>query len=103
MTENHDVPVGYPADSPPMTMLQARMLDLRSYICALFVIFGLTVTLEGVFVTQAELDKAAGVNINLYAGIAMLMLAAVMGVWAFLVPPEVPSPTADPDALTPTE
>lgn len=103
MTDESDAPVGYPPDSPPMTMLQARMLDLRTYICGLFIIFGATVTFEGVFVTQAELDKAAGVNINLYAGLSMLILAAVMGVWAFVVPPEIPTPADDPDALTPAE
>ena len=94
-----DEPVGYPADAPPMTMLQARMLDLRTYICGLFAIFGITVTLEGLFTSSAELQKAAGININLFAGVSMLVLSAVMGIWAFAVPPEVPAPTSDPNQL----
>ncbi len=94
-----DSPTGYPADAPPMTLWQARLLDLRSYICGLFAIFGVTVTIEGLFTDSAELQKAAGVNINLYAGLAMLALSVVMGVWAVAVPPEVPQPTTDPDAL----
>lgn len=94
-----DDPAGYPEDAPPMTMLQARMLDLRSYICALFAIFGITVTIEGVLADSAEIEKAAGVNINLYAGLSMVALSVVMGVWAVAVPPEIPEPTNDPDQL----
>ena len=90
-----DSPTGYPADAPPMTMRQARMLDLRTYICALFAIFGITVTIEGLTVDSQELAKAAGVNIKLYAGLAMLGLSAVMGVWAVVVPPQLPDPVAD--------
>ena len=89
-----DAPTGYPADAPPMTMRQARMLDLRTYICALFAIFGVTVTIEGFTVDSQELAKAAGVNINLYAGLAMLGLSVVMGVWAVVVPPSLPDPAA---------
>lgn len=94
-----DAPAGYPEDSPPMTMAQARMLDLRTYICALFAIFGVTVTILGFFATPAELEKAAGMNINLYAGLSMIALSIVMGVWAIAVPPEVPQPSADPEQL----
>lgn len=94
-----DDPAGYPDDAPPMTMTQARMLDLRTYICALFAIFGITVTTAGIFADPAEIQKAAGININLYAGMSMLALSVVMGVWALTVPPEVPEPSADPDQL----
>ncbi len=94
-----DAPAGYPEDSPPMTMTQARMLDLRTYICALFAIFGVTVTILGFMATPAELAKAAGMNINLYAGLSMIALSVVMGVWAIAVPPEVPEPSADPEQL----
>ena len=96
---SEDSPAGYPTDAPPMTLWQARLLDLRTYICCLFAIFGVTVTIEGLFTDSAELQKAAGVNINLYAGISMLVLSAVMGVWAIAVPPEVPQPAADADQL----
>lgn len=94
-----DEPVGYPEDAPPMTLLQARMLDLRTYICGLFAIFGVTVTIEGLFTDPVELQKAAGININLYAGLSMIVLSIVMGVWAFAVPPEVPEPAVEPDQL----
>jgi len=81
-----------------MTMRQARMLDLRIYISALFFIFGTTVTVMGVNPSQAQLERAAGVNINLWAGLAMLGLAIVMGVWALVSPPELPDAnSADPN------
>jgi hypothetical protein len=86
------------ADGPAMTMRQARMLDLRIYISALFLIFGTTVTVLGISPSQAQLERAAGVNINLWAGLAMLGLALAMGTWAFVSPPELPDTDAtDPD------
>ncbi|MEI6623149.1 MAG: hypothetical protein WCP28_14705 [Actinomycetes bacterium] len=80
---------------PTMTMRQARMLDLRLYICALFTIFGAVVTVVGIRVTPAELAKTSGININLWAGLAMLALAAVFGVWAALIPPVLPRAPGD--------
>jgi|GEM_PF-1705654 len=79
-----------PADAPAMTMRQARMLDLRIYISAMFLIFGTTVTAMGISPSQAQLERAAGVNINLWAGLAMLGLSLVMGVWAYVSPPKLP-------------
>ena len=53
-----DSPTGYPADAPPMTMRQARMLDLRTYIwCAICDIFGITVTIEGLTVDSAGVGE----------------------------------------------
>ncbi|NQU38072.1 MAG: hypothetical protein HQ526_10830 [Actinobacteria bacterium] len=86
------------ANAPAMTMRQARMLDLRIYISAMFFIFGTTVTVMGISPSEAQLERAAGVNINLWAGLAMLGLSAVMGVWAFVSPPELPAAdSSDPD------
>lgn len=89
--------VNPPGEAEPMTLMQARMLDLRSYICALFLIFGLVVTFLGISPPPDQLARAAGININLWAGLSMLVLSAVMGIWAFAVPPEVPNP-AEADA-----
>lgn len=83
-TESGDSVVDAPVQ---MTMRQARMLDLRTYICALFLIFGLVVTFLGIAPEPAAVDRAAGININLFAGIAMLVLSAVMGLWAWFIPP----------------
>lgn len=89
MTHEHPGPTP-PGEATPMTLWQARMLDLRTYICALFLIFGVVVTILGISPPPDQLQRAAGININLWAGLAMLGLSLVMGAWAIAVPPEVP-------------
>jgi len=76
----------------PMSMWRARMLDLRSYISALFAIFGVLVTVTGARATPAELEKSAGMNLSLWTGIAMLILSGVFLTWLLAVPPDVPEP-----------
>ena len=94
--------VNPPGEAEPMTLLQARMLDLRSYVCALFLIFGSVVTVLGINPPPAEIARAGGVNINLWAGLAMLCLALIMGVWAVVKPPEVDSPRTSDNAIDST-
>lgn len=89
MSDSNDDPAG--DERQVSTMRQARMLDLRLYICALFLIFGVVVTVTGIFASQAELAKASGININLWAGISMLILSAVFGIWAIAIPPSLPA------------
>lgn len=79
-------------DRQTRLMIRARLLDLRSYIAALFAIFGVIVTLSGIFATPAEIAKAQGINISLWTGLAMLLLSAGFTVWLFRAPPEVPQP-----------
>ena len=43
-------------------------------------------TVLGLFDSQEEIDKAAGVNINLYAGLGMLVFGILMIVWALTRP-----------------
>jgi hypothetical protein len=40
----------------------------------------------GIGDSQAEIDKAAGINMNLYAGLAMLVFGLLMIAWALLRP-----------------
>jgi hypothetical protein len=65
----------------------AKMFDLRSFIGVLFVIFGVLVTIPGLAPTQADLDKAAGINIALWVGVLMLALGLVFVAWVLLSPP----------------
>ena len=64
----------------------ANLFDLRRIIGGLFVVYGLLLTVLGLFDTQEEIDKAAGVNINLYAGLGMLVFGILMIVWALTRP-----------------
>ena len=65
----------------------AKVFDLRSFIGVLFVIFGVLVIIPGLAPTQADLDKAAGINIALWVGALMLALGVIFVAWLLLSPP----------------
>jgi hypothetical protein len=69
----------------------ARLFDIRRVIGGLFVAYGLIVGLVGLFDGQAEVDKAQGVRINLWAGAAMLVFGLLFLVWQWLRPVEAPA------------
>ena len=73
----------------------ARLFDVRRVIGGLFIVYGLVVTLLGVFDNRAEIDKAQGVRINLSMGLAMLALGLFMLLWLRLNPPKPPDPDRD--------
>ncbi|MGW2568222.1 hypothetical protein [Streptomyces sp. NPDC001537] len=70
----------------------ARIFDLRRIIGGLFVVYGVIVTIAGITDGQAAIDKAQGVNINLWTGIAMLVLGVFFLVWLKLRPAAPPVP-----------
>ncbi|GIE48135.1 hypothetical protein Ani05nite_16690 [Amorphoplanes nipponensis] len=76
----------------------ARLFDVRRVIGGLFVVYGLIVTLLGLFDDSADIDKAQGVRINLWMGLAMLALGGFFLLWLRLSPTEVPATEADPEA-----
>jgi hypothetical protein len=80
----------------PDTRKAARLFDVRRVIGGLFVVYGVIVTLLGVFDSPAEIDKAQGVRINLWMGLAMLVLGALMLLWLRLSPPDGPDDVAPP-------
>jgi hypothetical protein len=91
------------ASAKPRASRAASLFDLRWIIALLFGIYGIVVTVMGVaFTSQAELDKAGGINANLWTGIPMLVVAALFALWAQLrpvqIPPADPSDAADGDA-----
>ncbi|SNY60522.1 hypothetical protein [Paractinoplanes atraurantiacus] len=68
----------------------ARLFDVRRVIGGLFVVYGVIVTLLGIFDNQSEIDKAQGVRINLWMGLAMLALGLFFLLWLRLSPPKPP-------------
>ena len=62
--------------------------------------YGVIVTLIGFFDSRAEIDKAQGVRINLWAGLAMLAFGLLMLLWQWLRPAEAPTPNEQSPALT---
>ncbi|GLY65275.1 hypothetical protein [Amycolatopsis taiwanensis] len=77
------------ADEPPRTHRAA--FDVRMIIALLIGVYGLVLTVMGLAFTPAhQVAKAAGVNINLWAGIGMLVFAALFVLWTVLRPIRVP-------------
>ncbi|WSQ09779.1 hypothetical protein OG604_19555 [Streptomyces sp. NBC_01231] len=70
----------------------ARLFDIRRIIGGLFVLYGVIVTITGLTDDEAAIDKAQGVNINLWTGLAMLALGAFFLVWLKLRPTAPPPP-----------
>jgi len=64
----------------------ANLFDLRRIIGGLFVVYGILLTVLGLFDSQEEIDKAAGVNINLWAGLGMLVAGLLFITWALTRP-----------------
>src|SRR5829696_9444681 len=64
----------------------ANLFDVRRFIGGLFVLYGLTLFVLGIGASDADVDKAAGVNVNLWTGLAMLIVGALFLVWAFTRP-----------------
>ena len=64
----------------------ANLFDLRRIIGGVFTAWGVLLIILGIFDSQAEIDKAAGVHINLFAGIGMLVFGLLMLLWAFTRP-----------------
>jgi hypothetical protein len=67
-------------------MQAANLFDLRRIIGGLFVLYGFGLTLLGLLQSDAERHRAAGVNINLWAGLGMLALGILFLVWAMSRP-----------------
>jgi hypothetical protein len=64
----------------------ANLFDLRRIIGGLFVVYGTLLAVLGLFDSQKEIDKAAGVNINLWAGLGMLAFGLLFIAWALARP-----------------
>jgi hypothetical protein len=64
----------------------ANLFDLRRIIGGLFLLYGVILTVVGLTDGDAEVKKAAGVHVNLYAGLGMLLLGAFFVAWALWRP-----------------
>ena len=64
----------------------ANLFDLRRIIGGVFVTWGVLLIILGLTDSEEEANKAAGININLYAGIGMLVVGAIFLIWAFTHP-----------------
>ncbi|MFF0111117.1 hypothetical protein [Streptomyces prasinus] len=72
----------------------ARLFDIRRLIGGLFVVYGVIVTIAGITASDADIDKAEGLNINLWTGLSMLALGLFFLAWLKLRPTAPPPPDA---------
>jgi xanthine/uracil/vitamin C permease (AzgA family) len=68
------------------TVLLGLLSEIRVIIGGLFLLYGVIVSIAGFLDSQPEIDKAQGVNINLWTGLAMLVFGVIFLVWAYLRP-----------------
>jgi hypothetical protein len=71
----------------------ANRFDIRRIIGGLFLLYGIVLVVTGIVGSHTVKNKAAGIDIDLWVGLAMLVFAAIMISWA-LVRPVVPEPEA---------
>ena len=71
----------------------ANRFDIRRIIGGLFIVYGVTFTIVGIVGSEEVKNKAAGVNVNLWTGLGMLVVGVLMIFWA-LARPVAPEPEA---------
>jgi hypothetical protein len=74
----------------------AGVLDIRNIIGGLLGVYGVILVLVGLF-GDKELHKTDGWNANLWAGIVLVVVAAVFLTWARLRPTVVPDHVDPPE------
>jgi len=73
----------------PQALRLAKLFDLRTFIGALFILFGVVVTIEGLVASRASIAKAVGINLSLWTGLSMLALGVVFILWMLARPPSL--------------
>lgn len=76
----------------------SQLFDLRTVIAILFIFYGVILTIMGLFfTTRIDIAKAGGININLWSGIIMILVAAGFFLWARTRPLAPPPSAVDDD------
>ena len=74
----------------------SKLFDIRLLIGGLFVVYGVMLTIASFVVGPAQIAKAAGINMNRWLGIGMLIVGLLFLLWRRLSPDRH-------DDVTPTE
>jgi hypothetical protein len=90
----HAQPSGGGPDEPKVEPGRAaRWFDIRRFIGGVFALYGLVLTVLGIVGSHTVKHKAAGINIDLWTGLGMLVFAGLMIFWA-LARPEMAEPAS---------
>jgi hypothetical protein len=84
-------PQSRPEETPAKPRRAAGAFDMRNFIAGLIGIYGIILVIYGIIGSSAEqLKKSDNVNINLWAGIGMIVVSAGFIIWARLRPVIIP-------------
>lgn len=73
------------------------LFDLRTVIGGLFAVYGLVCTVWGITsFTDADKQRTGGINLNLWAGLGMLLVGALFLLWSIRRPVVPVEPTDGP-------
>lgn len=84
-------PTGATDEEEVLAARAANRFDIRRLIGGLFALYGLILLVLGLAGSHAVKTKAAGINVDLWTGLGMLVFAALMLFWA-LSRPTLPEP-----------
>jgi hypothetical protein len=70
----------------------ANRFDIRRIIGGVFLVYGVILTVVGIIGSDEVKNKASGINVNLWTGLAMLAVGAMMVAWALMRPVEPAAP-----------
>jgi predicted membrane channel-forming protein YqfA (hemolysin III family) len=97
MPEPKPDPVSDPAAGSTPTSAAAKLFDIRLLIGALFTLYGVMLTVAGLFTSSSAKHKASDININLWLGIGMLVVGLLFLLWRQLSPLKIePNPADQP-------
>jgi hypothetical protein len=91
MADSENRPSGTTDKDEAVAARAANRFDIRRIIGGLFTLYGIVILVTGLVGSHHVKTKAAGINIDLWTGIAMLIFAALMIAWA-LWRPVAPQP-----------
>lgn len=86
------------SDNDPKDATASKLFDLRTLIGGLFVVYGVLLTIVGIFDNDEEIAKADGIRINLWLGLAMFVLGTLFLLWVRLRPLQVERHPLDEDS-----
>lgn len=72
------------------TRRTAGAFDVRLVIAALFAVYGVVLAVLGAVADPQQMAKSAGLNVNLWVGVGMLVFAALFGLWVWTRPIVLP-------------
>jgi hypothetical protein len=90
-TEGATPPTGRTDEEEVEVAKAANRFDIRRLIGGLFILYGAILVVIGIVGSHHVKTKAAGINVDLWTGLAMLVFGALMVFWA-LARPTMPEP-----------